>query len=162
MQPLRPIKKYSWISTANILIFIGTFLGLIEMSRYPLPRIDFNCSYIPITVPQLVVSDKIYSVPLRNPFFVPIKEVEVGVEKVDVETKKTAQEAQGLFVYKGMMDWGGDKVAIIYVIESKKTKFLKLGDFVEGYKVLDITEDTVVLSKEGGLSLITLKVGGSK
>ncbi len=162
MQSLKRINKYKWISTANLLVFVGVVFGLIAMSKHTLPSVDFNCSYMPLNISLLVATDKVYQLPHRNPFFIPIKEVEVDMEKVDVETKKTAQEAQGLFVYKGMMDWSGDKVAIIYIVESKKTRFLKLGDFVEGYKVLDITEDTVVLSKEGGLSLITLKVGGFK
>ena len=155
------MAKYKILAVFNILVFAIICALLIRALGQPLPEIKFNCTYALENIPHIVVSDRIYFANrLRNPFFIPIKEVKVGLERVDAGMKKTVQETQGLFIYKGMMDWGGEKVAIIYVLEAKKTKFLKLGDFVKGYKVLDITEDEVVLSKEAGLSLITLKIGG--
>ena len=156
------MRIYKMSQIVNLFLFVSLIGVFGYISKYRIPSFDFSCEYHMFRLEPFAIPLDTYNPPSRNPFFIPLKEVKVSVEKVDESTKKVAQEATGLFVYKGMMDWGDEKVAIIYVLEDKKTKFLKLGDFVKGYKVLDITEDAVVLSKEGGLSLITLKIGGSK
>lgn len=50
------------------------------------------------------------------------------------------------FVYKGRIDLGNRKRAIMVDLTTKKTHFLEVGQEVAGFKVLDITETQVLLS----------------
>ena len=69
-----------------------------------------------------------------------------------------------LFVYKGRINLGSRQRAIVEDTTTKKTYFLEVGQEVAGFKVLDITENRVVLSdpntnKEVEVSLISSKSG---
>ena len=69
-----------------------------------------------------------------------------------------------LFVYKGRINLGSRQRAIMEDTTTKKTYFLEVGQEVVGCKVLDITENRVVLSdpntkKEVEISLISSKNG---
>ncbi len=151
------------VSTAILGGMFGlSVVGLLLSSlvfRPPSKDLVFSCKFPKREIEFPHPQKDLYSLPERDPFFYPSVRVEVDLT---VEQKGTTQETSvtSPFVYKGMVKWGEELVAILYVKKDKKTKFVKLGEFVDGYKVLDITEDTVVLSKKGGLSLITLNLGG--
>lgn len=51
-----------------------------------------------------------------------------------------------LFIYKGRIMLGGMPRAILEEVWSKKTHFLQLGHTVAGFKLVDMTENHVVLS----------------
>ncbi len=154
----------------NIVLFVtsGIGLGVIGLGVYflhePLPTLDFKCHFKEPVTPEVKSRSDVYMLPKRNPFFYPAPEVSVSLkvasEQGNSQTKSLSGNVPTNMVYKGMMIWGEDKIAIIFSPVDKKTRFVKLGEFVRGYKVLDITEDMVVLSKEGGLSITTLKLGG--
>ncbi len=143
----------------EFLIVLGLGILVWHSARLPLPQVEFNCAYEPgeYSLPRL--DEALFRLPKREPFFPPALEVNVSMA-VDEEVKQVHKQASLPFSYKGMMIWGEEKIAIIYSSEDKKDHFLKLGEFIGGYKLLDITEDAVVLSKKGGLSLITLKKAG--
>ncbi len=151
-------KGIEFINIILVSVVAGLFFYF--KNYYKVEGVVFNCVYPnwqnKINEPIINHIGKV----LRNPFFYPVKDVNVKMIKVDNEIKQVAKEANPPLVYKGMMLWGDEKVAIFYIQKEKKTKFVKLGEFVNGYKVLDISEDEVVLSKEGGLSIVTLKIGG--
>ncbi len=130
-------------------------------SRLALPSLRLTCRFPKLISNEINMNPDLYRLPKRNPFFYPRAEVSVALNVVSDTSEVSAQErSNGDIVYKGMVIWGEDKIAIFFLPRDKKTRFVKLGDFIEGYKVLDIREDTVVLSKQEGLSIMTLKIGG--
>ena len=143
----------------EFLLVLGLGVLVWHSARQPLPRVEFNCAYelSEYALPRL--DESLFQLPKREPFFPPALEVSVSMA-VEEEVKRVHKQASLPFSYKGMMVWGEEKIAIIYSSEDKRDHFLKLGEFIGGYKLLDITEDAVVLSKKGGLSLITLKKAG--
>ena len=74
------------------------------------------------------------------------------------------EPAKPVFTYKGRINLGQRQRAIVEETASGKTYFLEVGQEVAGFKVLDITENRVVLSdpntnKEVEVSLISSKNG---
>ena len=57
-----------------------------------------------------------------------------------------AQAPEPIFLYKGRINLGQRQRAIMEDLAAKKTYFLEVGQEVAKFKVLDITEDQVVLS----------------
>ena len=65
----------------------------------------------------------------------------------DAAEPKEPQEAQKpQFVYKGRIQLGTRQRAILEDLTVRKTHFLEVGQQVAGYKVLDISENQVLLS----------------
>lgn len=152
------------IINAVVGLTISIAVSVIGVSYYSshllLPSLELSCHFPNLLGNKLEMKPDLYRVPERNPFFYPQPDVSVALNVASDKSKVTAQGPKTSIIYKGMVIWGEDKIAIVFLPEEKKTRFVKLGDFIEGYKILDITEDTVVLSKQEGLSIITLKIGG--
>ncbi len=60
--------------------------------------------------------------------------------------KAAKEPAAPQFAYKGRIDVGQRRRAIVEDLATRKTYFLEVGQSVAGFKVLDITERQVVLS----------------
>ena len=79
---------------------------------------------------------------------------EPGQEPVVKKTVSPLEEQTPLFVYKGQIGLGARLMVIIEQTRSGETFMVARGESVDGYKVLEITANEVVLSKEGKERLI--------
>ncbi len=145
------------LTIAVVISVIGAAYYSINLS---LPDLNLTCHFPKLIGSEVEMDPELYRLPKRNPFFYPRPDISVALNVASNKTEVTKQNPKADIIYKGMVIWGEDKIAIVFLPKEKKTQFVKLGDFIEGYKILDITEDTVVLSKQEGLSIITLKLGG--
>ncbi len=142
-------------NAAVALIVIGAMLTL---GRYNPHKINHLCKALKKADVFSLDKEGIASLEVSKDIFFPEKK---KVEVKAVEQAKRAKKTDGpSIVYKGVMVWDGKKVGIFYDANRKKTLFLKEGEFIKDYKILDITAEEVVLSKKGGLSVVTLKIGG--
>ncbi len=143
------------INLVSISIVILTSIGL---TRYNISEVQTNCIIDKDIENFSINGDEIRSLTIKRDIFFTNKK-EVKVKPVLEKTVKKNIDGPTI-TFKGIMNWDGQIVGIFYDAEKKKTLFLKPGEFIKDYKILDITSDEVVLSKKGGLSVVTLKIGG--
>jgi len=73
-------------------------------------------------------------------------------------SRPPVQKPAAQFVYKGRILMGTRQRAVVEDLTSKKTHFLEIGQEIEGFKVLDITETQVVLSKPNSQDSLVLSL----
>ncbi len=84
----------------------------------------------------------------RSPFF-RVRRPEPGRKASTITPFAPVEEAAPKFIYKGRISSGKRLVVIIGQTRSGEVVMVSRGDNVGGYKVLDITDTEVILSKEG-------------
>jgi hypothetical protein len=72
------------------------------------------------------------------------------------------EDPQPAFVYKGQILMGQRQRAILEDATTKKTHFLEVGQGVAEFKVLDMTEEQVVLSDEKTQTTLAVTRGGAQ
>ncbi len=113
------------------------------------------------TLPEKIDIDKVqnlvafsdYEGMLKRSLFLRVqprraKAAETKIELLPVE------EATPVFVYKGRIASGNRLVVIIGQTRSGEVIMASIGEYVDGYKVLDITDTEVILSKKGEENII--------
>ena len=76
----------------------------------------------------------------------------------DSQPAQRPETAPSALSFRGRVVLGGRQVAIIEVVASKETLFVGVGQEVEGFKVIDIDEERVVLSKSSDQQQVTLRL----
>ena len=104
--------------------------------EYPMPKDG--------TEPSQLSQELVESVVRANPFS-PTRRLAPIVGR-DTTSKGTAAPLPARFLYKGRINLGQHQRAIVEEATTHKTYFLEVGQEVAGFKVLDITENRVVLS----------------
>ena len=118
-----------------------------EEEKWDHVKQDYPISEEPLHVPELS-QDLLESIVHANPFspmrhYVPPPDPgESGQNGGAVISKPPAP----IFTFKGRINLGSRQRAIVEDTMTKKTYFLEVGQEVAGFKVLDITENRVVLS----------------
>lgn len=88
----------------------------------------------------------------RSPFFrVRPKRAKASETKIEVSS---LEEMTPVFVYKGRITAGNCLVVIIEQPRSGEVVMVSRGENIDGYKVLDITDTEVILSKKGEENII--------
>jgi hypothetical protein len=107
--------------------------------KYPLPQ-------SPETVP-LLSEELMERVVSSYPFSPARRLTNAPIEPLPGETSGSSEKAATpQFVFKGRIDMGQRKRAILEDTAEGKTYFLEVGQEVAGFKVLDMTENQVILS----------------
>ncbi len=108
-------------------------------TRYPLPGEDLE--------PPRLSREALMTVIEANPFSAQrrAKPSAGGAAGGGPDQGQVAAPPQ--FVYKGQVQLGTRRRAILEEVTSKKTHFLEVGQSVAGFKLLDILDDRVLLSE---------------
>ena len=108
--------------------------------QYPFPATDIGKEQLSHETAEVLLQSNPFS-PLRKP----ISESEKGT--TDTPSEPVAPPPKSLvFTYKGRVSIGGQERSIMQETTTKKTYFLQVGQAVAEFKVLDITQNQVVLS----------------
>ena len=106
-------------------------------AAYPLPQ--------PVSLSLTLSSEMVDAIMDANPFS-PQRRVDPA-RKGQSETAGSATEIpKPKFIYKGRIQFGQRQRAIVEEVTTHKTHFLEVGQEVTGFKVLDISENQVLLS----------------
>jgi hypothetical protein len=104
----------------------------------PMPREFVQTADVPEAVFQAVVR--------ANPFSPQRRRVPLVTPSASSGTPQAPQVLPAQFVYKGRVLMGRTQRAVLEEVNTKKTSFVEIGQAVEGFTVLDITEIQVILS----------------
>ena len=96
--------------------------------------------------------DEYASIVERNPFV--RLEPRVVEEGSETSGEEGVDEKKILFIYRGMASVGNVVRAVLEEPTSREVFFASSGGQVGKYKVLDITQDTVILSQEDGQEIL--------
>lgn len=88
----------------------------------------------------------------RSPFFK--VQPKVGLPAQAEGPSVPVEDQTPVFVYKGKIASGGRLTVIIAQTRSGEVFMVSRGDSVDGYKVLDITNTEVILSKKGAENIV--------
>ena len=117
--------------------------------RYPTPSAsDEAAAEVPDALLQGIVK--------ANPFSPERHRANQPPEEATPDAKTEPAVVPPKFVYKGHLVMGAKQRAIVEDVNTKKTHFLQVGQEVAGFKVLDITEQQVILSDPQSSEPITL------
>ena len=115
--------------------------------RYPVPPSVEEAPEVPDELLQGITKSNPFSPERRRANEPPETATETKTEPAAIPPK---------FVYKGHVVMGAKQRAIVEDVNTKKTYFLQVGQEVAGSKVLDITDQRVLLSDPQSSEPITL------
>jgi len=130
----------------------GTAQGIVVGTQRGLPQLEpidertvvdeLDAGYRPL--------DEYLTIVDRNPF----ARFEPRVVAAEGDSGTAKEEEKASFIYRGMASVGSVVRAILEERGSKEMFFVASGGQVGTFKVLDITQDTVILSREDGQEVV--------